>query len=383
MKNHPALYIILFALLLDPILIAAQETVPAAGSARWLSQRRYDKAEREVQDGEPIQKVRAARFLGARGNPRYLRILGDELLRDLDADSPALGYTRNDPYIKSQIAWALGRSRHIKAVDYLLKALERTVRIINTVNQDLRQKDDTEQKVYEQDRRDYRDRKSREFPVKNIRIPQRIPGPFIWKMDHQLPYSPDVYWSISNDFKNLADIDESDQSIQIRKHGFNYVNVVFYIFEGIGEIYMYQKNKSWIKRGDVEAVAQYLDGKYMPFIRGAAAISLRQIGSPQAVKFLDQAYGKEKNEEVRMKISYAILSINKARIEHFQNLIRGLQSDEEGVRYAAAAGLRDLEIGESYHYLQEALRIEPRPVIRNVLKEAVKNARLNDLWVPY
>ena len=390
----------LFALMVSGSL-HSREDDPTGVQAHKLHEKRYRKAEADLARASAESKVRAALFLGAYQDTRFVRNLGRELTKELDVKHPYLNFPRNDPYVKAHIAWALGRLRHKKGLPYLITALLKTQQILQA---EAKKIEDLQKKAadrYSKEKKAYDDKKkaggfvtANDSPVKVIVEEKYGPGPMLYKGNHVLPYSPDVYWSVSDDFKNLIAPDRTAQDHRIRLKNYNYVNLAFNIFDAIGEIYYWYRIKFKtvervrINNDHVDLVANFMDPapekKNYAYLRGAAAIALGKIGNKRAMDRLQERFGAEKSVEVRAKISYAILLNDKSRTNHYMNLLRLLESDDRDVRYISAIALRDLAMEESIEALKEAKRIESNTVIHAIIKQALKSSRRSSLTpLPY
>ena len=356
---------------------------PGDEGARIVHEKLYYRAVQNLTGGDGESKAEAALFFGSRRNPRYIRILGRELLKDLDVKSTYRVFPVNDPFVKSNIAWALGEIRHQKALPYLIQALAKTSEFIDEEAKriEARQKREIERTAEEEKgnaKDDYLKFSINKGRVMLIVEPRDRPGPLLYKNTHALPYSPDVYWSISDEFKEFLVPNQGDQAQRIRMYGFNYVNLAFHIFDAVGKIYHFELDKTRVKDSDVEAVSAYLKHGY-GFIRGAAAVCLGMIGSAKALGALEARFADETDPEVLARISHAMMRNDKGQTKHYVNLLKLLEHDERNVRFAAAIGLRELHLGESLVALKEAFRLEDDDVIRQILNEAIDAAYLDSL----
>lgn len=356
---------------------------PSDVEAYLVHQRLYNKAEHHVQYGNAEQRLQAALFFGARRNPRYVRLLAKELLQELDPSDPYFNMPRNAPVVKSYLAWALGHIGHTKAVPYLLKALDTVSKTLAEESKRIAQAKEDEKQRYAKDANTKTGRGViNDDPVRRIILEKRRPGPYLEGKEHALPYSPDVYWSLSNEFREMMAPDLTDSNIRVRLMGFNWVNTAFYIFDAIGDIYMEKLHKDRIDPEHANAVGKYLALPNYDFIRGAAAVCLGKIGSPKAIALLESAYESEKDTEVRAKIAHAILRNDRGKTKFYLDLLKYLADDQDNVRFPAAVALRDLKMGESLVPLQEAHAVENVASIREILAEAIEQARIDNLRVP-
>ena len=374
---------LLFIVGLFSTLGAVWAIPPSDVEARLIHEKMYRTAEQHIQFGDAEQRLNAALFLGARRNPLYVRLIGRELIKELDHRDPSFNLPRNSPAAKAYMAWAIGRIGHTKGVPYLLQALE-TVR--GTLAEEKRQVDLLKKAEAERYRKDTETRPKtgniNDDPIRRIILEKRRPGPYLESQKHALPYSPDVYWSLSNEFREMMAPDLTQSSMRVRFMGFNWVNTAFYIFDAIGDIYEDTLNREGIDSKHVDAVAAYLAPANYGFVRGAAAICLGKMGNTRAIKALEQSYAKEKSDEVKAKIAHAILKSDKAMTGYYLDLLKYLDDERDNVRYPAAVAFRDLKMGEAIVALKEARRIESVPSIRDILDEAIDSARIDNLRLP-
>jgi len=391
MKTRTLLFFVMLTLILGAPAGIIGDIVPAPWTRGYNIQKRYEKAENNLEKGSADVKIQAALFLGARKNPRYIRPLGRELLRDLDASSPALGLPRNVPAVKARIAWALGNIGHVKALFYLIPALERTNAIVL-------QKAGQVEKARKQARDRYNAEKTEagrntgkkgpnsvnREPFMKVILRKNRPGPFLKNKGHGLPYSPDLYWTLSDDFKVFSSGGKNDSTYVVRQEGFNYLNISFSLFSAIGKIYNNRFNKKAAERDRarvIKVVGGILRTGRYAFLRGAAALTLGNVGGIGALSELDAAYRTEKNPEVRVKISQAVLQNDRTRTEHYRNILNGLAGEKVAVRFVAATSLRELALGEALGKLRAALKVEDVPAIRRILRKAIENSYLDSIKV--
>ena len=356
---------------------------PSDVEARLVHEKLYRKAEHNIQFGDAESRLNAAIFLGARRNPRYVRLIGRELIKELDHKDPYFNLPRNSPAAKAYMAWAVGRIGHPKGVPYLLAALETVGRTLAEEQRQVALLKKAEDERYRKDVETTANRGvTNDDPIRRIILEKKRPGPYLESKKHSLPYSPDVYWSLSNEFREMMAPDLTSSSMRVRFMGFNWVNTAFYIFDAIGDIYLDTLNKEGIDPKHVDAVAAYLGPTNYDFVRGASAICLGKIGNSKAIKILEAAYEKEKSAEIKAKIAHAILKSDRAMTKYYLDLLKFLEDDRDNVRYPAAVAFRDLKMGEAIVALKDARKIESVESIREILDEAIDQARIDNLRLP-
>lgn len=365
-RTYPLIILLLLCVVTPALQSGPQDT----DTARFISGRTHEKVLRYLRSGDAEERIYAAEFIGMQREIRYLRELGEELNHDLDVDSSYVGMNHNDPYVKSKIAWALGRLQHKKAVPYLLDALGKTYEIIKRRHEESQKK----QRIAAENFSAGKNSKSATIngePTAEIEFYKDRPGPFLQSTDHAFQYSPDIYWSISDEFKSVVSPDMSNPGHRMRFRGYNYVNLYFYIISAIADTYNVEKHKENVPDEHVQKLLEYLKPDKYPFIRSATAVSLGRIGSPFAKSQVLQHYDKESDEEVKARTAYAILEIDPTQTKYFDALIGFLQSRKNSVRFAAVTVLEELNFGEALPYLKEAVVIENHPMIRDVMKRAI------------
>ena len=349
MKATKALAIGLIGLFSAGPLMAGAED-----DAKAYYEKRTEEALRHLDFGTMDQKILAIYYMGAPARAQFVRPLGRELLENLD--DPALRKApQNDPYIKAHIAWALGQIDHEAAVPYLLDALEQVNAIVD------------EQRKAVEAARQKRSPQSHEFLIE-----QDEPGPFLSSRDVPFPYSPDVYWSVSDRFKAVPAVNLAAEDHRAMLKGYNYVNVMQHIFIALGKIRA---------KESAEKIAPYLNHPYTG-VRQEAALALGKIGSLTALEALERAFQNEKDPSVRARISFSIFLNDHTRVKFYQEILTMLKDNDVRVRLEAAKALRELALGESITPLFEARRLEESALVRSIIDQAIYNAEHNNLFPP-
>ena len=365
-----------------------------------LQEKLYKKALVDLNSDIPEAKVRSALFLAARKNPRYVRAIGRELVRHLEKSHPYLNLAKNDPYVKNYLAFSLGEIGHEEGLYYLLQALEKTKGILEEEQTRLEDLQKRENKFSEEGNIENGITKPEDinkFSINRNSIPRVVMkrssmGPAQFKKFDDntmvLPHSPDVYWSVSDEFKSAAAYDSKDGYHRVRIRGFNYVNVASSILIAIGKIGFVSQERSKISRvkidkDTVKKVIEYLVHD-IPDIRSSAATALGylargQVGTLEALEALEKRFTEEKNGSVKVYICSSILFVQRHRTKYYYELLNLLKSRDNYVRFDAALALRDLKMGESASALKAALKLEEEDYIRGVLKQAIYNAELDNV----
>ena len=339
--------------------------------AMWS--KRYKQAYNDLRDGHTFEKIEAARLMGAHKKARYIRPLAKELLRDLD--NPVYrNIPTNDPYVKSEIAWAMGEIGHKQAVPALLQALQITVAIVEEEFQTNNARRDQERQLSDSVATAQGEDPADPARIRMIVMDRSRPGPFLLE-GYTFPYSPDMLWSQSDEFKDIPAIDDNAEDHRIRLMGANYMNLIRAIFMALGEI----ADESAVDGVDpYPGVGTYLTNR-IPFVRAFAAHALGKIGTLKALSLIDQHYPNEQVDEVKVRAAFSVLDHDKSRFEYYKEVLRYLAVDDDRVRYLAAVAMRTLSMGESLDNLREALTIEHDPVIRSVLEQAIHNAEVDSI----
>lgn len=312
---------------------------------------KYEKAIKDLENGNFDEKMYAIYIMGGSRNPRFVRPLGRELLKDLDNPNYRKLAT-NDAYVKAHIAWALAMIKHPLALPELQTALEKAA---GNSSQAVSAAEAHKKKVEAA--------KTEEV----VLVPTK-PGPSLLEPGYRYPNSPDVHWSISDEFKSMT-VDPDDEYHQARMNGYNDLNVVLAILAAIGEI---QDVKG------IDTLKKYLTHP-LSAVRGEAALSLGKIKSPVSVQALEEVYTNEKDEEVKAKIAFAALSINKGKTKLYSDLLAKLKSPDIHTRLSTAQAFYGLAMAESLPDLREALRVEEDMTVRDKLKAAIYEAEIDNL----
>jgi len=316
---------------------------------------RHQQYEKYLENGNSIEKIEAVAWMGSLRRYRFVRPLSRELLRGLD-DTNYRKMAVNDPYIKSQIAQALGYIKRKEALPSLKKAVELTNAILEqdrTTNEAARQKAEQE-KSY------------------SLVLPIGKTGPAQMQPGYIFPISPDGNWSIADEFKS-QDFDRNDEYMRIRMQGYNHINLMHYLLVAIGEI------------GDPESldvVIPFLDHPFRD-VRLAAVMSAALIGGDKARDALMSKYANETDDVVKSRICFGVLHLDTTQAQFYRDLVeKYLKSDDIHVRLDAANGLRHLAMGESLFHLHDAFLLENSPLVKNVLLQAIRNANHDNILPP-
>ncbi len=337
-----------------------------------LYKRIYGKALRDVISGTADEKIDGAIKLGSHRVVDHLRPLGEELNKGL-ADPEMRKVPSNDPYVKSHIAWAMGRIGHRYAIPYLVSAL-------NTTDQIAREQIQKAQEL--------KKKRAAEKSFAITLIPDR-PGPAMME-DGPHPYttSPDVYWSVADSMKSEMGIPHSGQIYRLKAQGYNYVNLEMTLIRAIGDVG--HKNTLYFKGLSVnEESTKLLDTIYsvfqqtyksqLPGIRGATALALGDVGTPRALEILQGYYASEKDFSVKVRIARGILMNDRTQAQYYQFILAALPNLDLETRRQAAIALRELKMGESVFALRDALTIENDPALKEILLEAIHYAEIDNI----
>ncbi|MDH5657531.1 MAG: HEAT repeat domain-containing protein, partial [Spirochaetia bacterium] len=208
------------------------------------------------------------------------------------------------------------------------------------------------------------------------------------KKGHRFPDSPDIYWSLGEDFKSTMGANPDSIDDRVKLQGYNYVNVALSIIDAIGEISML--NKHQIPPGSAGVpLKKKLDesrdllikllSHNLSYIRGGASLALGQIGDKETMDILEKKFEEEKEMAVKTQIARSILWNDRTRSKVTNTLLEMLTSDEFEVRMEASRALRDVGLGETLTYLLAALDIEEDKRLQRILKDAIFNAQIDNV----
>jgi len=353
----------------------------AEDDARAYYVKVYRQIERDLQFGDPTQRIEAAQLMGSFRDDRFARLLGHELKEGLeepllnhkgDTDPVARPAPIYEPFVKYQIAWALGKIASMESLDDLIASLQLVSNIVDAsikYTQSIRQNEET-----------------RNSP--RIVLDQDRPGPAMLHDGWPFSSSPDVYWSIADDFKSMAAINDRDEGIRIRLEGYNYVNLLMGVMIAIGETgarysgsdVPKQERPQEILTKALNALKPFLNHS-IPSVRASAVRAIAGIKTLASAAALEEHFAKEQDDRVKVRICLSILTIDKARSNYYAQLVSFLHSPRRDVRTETARALRDLALGESVNDLEAALKVEEYPEIRRILEAAIQKAE-NDIAMP-
>ena len=246
----------------------------------------YKKALMDLRYGNAKEKILAATLLGVNRKTQFIRDLSSELLKSLDeTGKPYRKSATNSPYVKSQIAHALGEIGHADAIPYLQDALDKVSKIIEDeikANEELRNKE-----------------KQPGGAPGRIIMDRLRPGPAMMKdpPEGQIYLgNPDFYWSPSDDIKQIPAPAPRYEEQRMALRSFNYVNVAQSILYALAKIASFY-SPHYINRvsspqlsADISTPIQTLEDflqKYLEhsviYVRGAAALALGEVGTAKAL----------------------------------------------------------------------------------------------------
>lgn len=325
---------------------------------------------RKLEFGNAFEVVDAAHFLGGTRNSRFIRPLGKALLKGMSEDGMP-GFNENDPFVKTELAWALGRTENKSALPYLMDAFDRTV---TGINEEVARKSAQEERY-----------KSAGLP--GVVLPLQKSGPALVKNENTFPASPDVYWDVADRFKSSSYV-PGLESHEIQKNGYNVINQGTAILAGMGRIF--QKNTLYFKslgitqrdKGLLDRNVELLTGHLntqVPEIRKGIVKTMGAIGTEPVMKTLTDQFETESDYTVKIAIARSILLNDKSRTKYFTYILDQLEAGDIEVRSESALALRDLGMGESVFAISAAIEVEEVEFIRRVLKEARYNASIDNI----
>lgn len=346
---------------------------------------RYKKAFFDLRFGSIYEKINAAQLMGAHRKSKFIRPLGAELLHHLE-NQKFLSMPTNDPYIKAQIAWALGEIGHPMAVPSLIKALDISLQLAKKENEEIKKRQVTLQKVEDRLRKEEleivaknrqklgstdTDASDQQYKIKIVALGYERPGPFLAD-GYSFPNSADMNWSIADEFRGAV-YDYKYEALRVRmKEGANWLNLSRAIFSALGKIG---------DRSAIDTVKKYMASDF-PIVRGYAAQSLGEIAKnaedDSALLVVKEKYTSEKDERVQTYMAYAVLSNDKTNYAYYLDLLSFLKSDEIRKRYDAIRVLDQLALGESEYELREALKIESNEMLQGMLQKAIYKAKMDN-----
>lgn len=338
-----------------------------------FNQARSEEALRNLDAGSFDQKYLASLYMGGTRNPRFVRPLGRELLIGLqdprgprDPESTeiriACGAQLNqicpptatqDPYIKASIAWALGEIGHKQAVPFLKEAM---ALVTQRIEVDVKRTSDLRAKL---PGGEYKN---------SVVLDRNTAGPAHLRKGYVYPFSPDIHWSEADDFKALGAVDEKDEGHRALMHSYNFVNVAAMILQALGRI----RDPS-----SLETIQAYLDHPIIS-IRGPAILAAGRQGR-SALPILLAQVDKEKDKRMQARLARGILLIDKSQSAQYKVLINLLKDRDTEVRTESVFALNELAMGEAVDDLREALRIEEREGLRNLLVQAIQSAERDNI----
>ena len=328
----------------------------------------YSRAMKNLRHGSSREKVQAAYVLGTQRNPRFLRPLLEELLKDLKPDRQMV-HAEDSPHVKSAIAWAVGHIRHPIAIPPLLRALDLSIQLSQAEIKKAEEKAARRQGGEEQG-----EPKQGLAKVKDLIIKPSSPGPFLeHRKSPGFYYNGDKYWSLSDELQGKGSWLSLERPEEIARFGANYTNLARSIFIALGKISSPRA---------IEKIHFYLNSpSSSDAIRSYAGFALGDIGESKAVENLVQAFEKEKVPLIKIAMAYAILRNDKARFSVYKSLLSFLKMGTSRQRLAAARAFEKLAMGEALENLKAAYVLENDMRIRLTLERAIHNAKDNLLRV--
>lgn len=380
-------------------IISSQAVFPGGSRAESEAETRAREKRllKNMRSDNPDRILKAVYYFSARRKAKFVRPLGRQLNKHLDISSNHLKTAVNDPYIKSQMAVALGRIARVESLPYLFNALAKTSDIIETglkINVMLREKERKFAASFERKRggsgkgsAEYRS--INEKPIPRLIIDRDRPGPALLRKGSGIPFSPDVHWSIADDFKGIISPDNNNELHRMRMIGYNYVNLMIDILDAIGEIYYRADLTDRLEFSvrDTDAVKNYLNHKF-PDVRRIAARTMGKIAygldNRSILGLLDNQLKKENDPRVKVCLCHAILMNERGRMDCWKTIIKLLKHDDNNVRYDVAITLSDLKFGEVIIPLRKAILLEENSLIKTLLKKALYYSTVESLTpAPY
>src|SRR5690606_35925924 len=144
--------------------------------------------------------------------------------------------------------------------------------------------------------------------IPRLALERNRPGPALLRKGTGLPFSADVHWSVSDEFKSRIAIDRNDPRDRVRMQGYNYVNVALHCMRAMGDIFAGagEKNRAELAPDHVELITKFAKHAY-PDLRGTAADTLGKMGVASSLKALDELLKAEKDTRGRVLICTGIL----------------------------------------------------------------------------
>ncbi len=333
-----------------------------------FNQQRNEEALRNLDAGSFDQKYLAALYMAGTRNPRFVRPLGRELLVGLQDPKAARDPESNeirlacgaqkdkvcpptatqDPFIKASIAWAMGEIGHKQAVPFLKEAM---ALVATRIELDIKQTSDARAKLQGGEYRN------------TVILDRNTAGPAQLRHGYVYPFSPDIHWSEADDFKAMGTVDEKDEGHRAMLHSNNFVNVAAMILQSLGRI---------PDPSALETIQAYVDHPIVS-IRGPAYLAAGRQGKAGLPILLARGE-KEKDKRMQARLARAILTADKSQSAQYKALLTLLKDRDTEVRTEATFAFLDLGMGEALDDLREALRVEEKEGLRNLLEEAIKKA---------
>ena len=362
---------VILALVSVTVALAGVEPVRAGAEddAIDMYTRMYRDAQRDLEFGNAYERIHAAWLMGQHKNPRFIRPLQRELLKDLTVKK-FRKFTVNDPYVKSQIAYALGRIGHKDSIDPLFLALDQTIAIIEDEAKDSAARKERATQLFQQANANKGEPETinqSQEPV--VMRPNAQATPARLQPQFRYPQSPDVFWSVADEFKSIPAPDDWSELHDIRMRGYSWNNLAGHIIRAIGDI------------GDEESLDKM--EKYLTYenenIRYQASVAMGYIGTPKAVGLLDTRFDAEENMFVKVGIARSMLYADKTQSKALMFLIDNVRIDDVKVRYAITYALLDLRVGEALWPLRRAYAVEDNAQLRRLMKKAIYYAEVDNI----